>query len=71
MSRNGSELDNIQSRPVPVRQSQDLTHTQLEDIERMQRVMMDKLEEVINKLHSYGNELENVKTSLKDIKARI
>ena len=71
MSRNGSELDNIQSRPVPVRQSQDLTHAQLEDIERMQRAMMDKLEEVINKLHSYGNELENVKTSLKDIKARI
>ena len=71
MSRNGSELDNIQNRPVPVRQSQDLTHTQLEDIERMQRMMMEKLEEVINKLHSYGNELENVKTSLKDIKARI
>ena len=71
MTRNGSELDNIQSRPVPVRQSQDLAHAQLEDIERMQRMMMDKLEEVINKLQSYGNELEKVKISLKDIKARI
>lgn len=71
MTRTGSELDNNQSRPVPVSQSQDLAPAHLEDIERMQRMMMDKLEEVINKLHSYGNELENIKTSLKDIKARI
>ena len=71
MTRNGSELDNNQSRPMPVRPSQDLAYAHLEDIERIQRMMMDKLEDVINKLHSYGNELENVKTSLKDIKARI
>ena len=37
----------------------------------MQRKMMDKLEEVMNKLDVNGRELENVKTSLKDIKARI
>ena len=46
-------------------------HAHLEDIEKMQRKMMDKLEEVMKKLDVYGSELENVKTTLKDIKARI
>ena len=44
---------------------------QLESIEQTQRVIMEKLEQVMHKLDSYGSELENVKISLKDIKARI
>ena len=44
---------------------------QLESIEQTQRVIMEKLELVMVKLDSYGSELENVKISLKDIKARI
>ena len=61
------ELNTIQTQS----QEQNSALAHLEDIERMQRKMIDKLEEVMNKLDLYGSELENVKTTLKDIKARI
>ena len=43
----------------------------LESIEQTQRVIIEKLETLMNKIDSYGSELDNIKNSLKDIKARI
>ena len=54
---------------APISVSRDTA--QLESIEQTQRVIMEKLEQVMHKLDSYGSELENVKISLKDINARI